>query len=145
MMARQEILNDIEATLGIVPGFMEGMADMILEHTWSFLKDFLMIDTALSAKTKALIGIGSASTLRCDYWVPFLAGLAQLGGASDEEIAEAITVASGVARDSVYLNGIAYDQATFMGELAQVAEHVQSGDEHCQSQRLGSSVISLQI
>jgi len=29
MMARQEILNDIEATLGIVPGFMEGMADMI--------------------------------------------------------------------------------------------------------------------
>ena len=107
---------------------MEGMADMILEHTWSFLKDFLMIDTALSAKTKALIGIGSASTLRCDYWVPFLTGLAQLGGASDEEIAEAITVASGVARDSVYLNGIAYDHETFMGELAQVAEHAQSGD-----------------
>ena len=25
MMARQVILNDIEATLGIVPGFMEGI------------------------------------------------------------------------------------------------------------------------
>ena len=60
--------------------------------------------------------------------MPFLTGLAQRGGASDEEIAEAITVASGVARDSVYLNGIAYDHETFMGELAQVAEHAQSGD-----------------
>ena len=50
-----------------MPGFMDGMGDMILEHTWSFLKDFLMVDTALSSKTKALIGIGAASTFRCDY------------------------------------------------------------------------------
>ena len=60
--------------------------------------------------------------------MPFLTGLAQLGGASDEEIAEAIAVASGVARDSVYLNGISYDHGQFMDELAQGAEHAQSGD-----------------
>ena len=87
-----------------------------------------MIDTVLFAKAKALIGIGSASTFRCDYWVPSLTELAQLGGVSDEEIADAIAVASGVARDSVYLNGIAYDNVTFMWELAQVAEHAQFGD-----------------
>tara|TARA_B100001013_G_scaffold299073_1_gene200119 strand:+ start:67 stop:252 length:186 start_codon:yes stop_codon:yes gene_type:complete len=58
--------------------------------------------------------------------VPFLTGLAQLSGASPEEIDEAITVASGVARDSVYLNGVGYDHSTFMDELAQVAEHAQS-------------------
>ena len=125
-MSRQEILSDIEATLGIVPGFMGGMSDMNLEHSWGFLKDFLMVDTALSAKTKALIGIGASATFRCDYWIPFLTGLAQLSGASPEEIDEAITVASGVARDSVYLNGVAYDHGTFMNELAQVAEHAQS-------------------
>ena len=28
-MARQDIINDIEATLGIVPGFMDGMGDML--------------------------------------------------------------------------------------------------------------------
>ena len=39
-MARQDIINDIEATLGIVPGFMDGMGDMILEHTWSFFERF---------------------------------------------------------------------------------------------------------
>ena len=60
--------------------------------------------------------------------MPFLTGLAQLRGASNEEIAEAIAVASGIAKDSLYLNGISYDHETFMGELAQVAEHAQSGD-----------------
>jgi len=59
--------------------------------------------------------------------VPFLTGLAQLSGASDQEIQEAIVVASGVARDSVYLTGVAYDHGTFMNELAKVAEHAQSG------------------
>ena len=107
---------------------MDGMADMILEHTWSFLKDFPMIDTVLSAKAKTQIGIGSASTFRSDYWVASLTGLAQFGGASDEEIEEAIAVALGITRDSLYLNGISCDHETFMGELAQVAELAQSGD-----------------
>ncbi|SVB48305.1 uncharacterized protein METZ01_LOCUS201159, partial [marine metagenome] len=60
--------------------------------------------------------------------VPSLTELAQLGGVSDEEIAKAIALASGVAGDSVYLSDIAYDHVTFMGELAQVAEHTQFGD-----------------
>ena len=66
-MLRQDVLRNIDSTLGNVPGFMDGMPDMVLEHTWAFLKDLLMVDTALSAKNKALIGIGAASTFRCDY------------------------------------------------------------------------------
>ena len=66
-MPRQDVLSDIESTFGIVPEFIDGRPDMVLEHTWAFLKDFLMVDTALSAKNKALIGIGAASTFRCDY------------------------------------------------------------------------------
>ena len=66
-MPRQDVLSEIESTFGLVPGFMDGMPDMALEHTWAFLKDFLMVDTALSAKNKALIGIGAASTFRCNY------------------------------------------------------------------------------
>ena len=65
--AAKDVLSEIESTFGIVPGFMDGMPDMVLEHTWAFLKDFLMVDTALSAKNKALIGIGAASTFRCNY------------------------------------------------------------------------------
>ena len=51
-MPRQDVLSDIESTFGIVPGFMDGMLDMVLEHTWAFLKDFLKVDTVLSAKTR---------------------------------------------------------------------------------------------
>ena len=56
-----------------------------------------------------------------------MTGLAQLSGATDQEMQEAIVVASGVARDSVYLTGVAYDHGIFMNELAKVAEHAQSG------------------
>jgi len=57
---RQDVLRNIDSTLGNVPGFMDGMPDMVLEDTWAFLKDFLKVDTVLSAKNKALIGIGIA-------------------------------------------------------------------------------------
>ena len=53
-MLRQDVLSDIESTLGIVPGFMDGMPNMVLEHTWAFLKDFLKVDTVLSAKNKTI-------------------------------------------------------------------------------------------
>lgn len=59
-MLRQDVLRNIDSTLGNVPGFMDGMPDMVLEDTWAFLKDFLKVDTVLSAKNKALIGIGIA-------------------------------------------------------------------------------------
>ena len=53
-----------------------------------------------------------------------MTGLAQLSGASQDEIQEAVLVAAGVGRDSLYLNGIAYDHGQFMSELQQIAEHL---------------------
>ena len=50
---RQDVLSDIESTLGIVPGFMDGMPNMVLEHTWAFLKDFLK-DKASEESTVAV-------------------------------------------------------------------------------------------
>lgn len=52
-MLRQDVLSDIESTLGIVPGFMDGMPNMVLEHTWAFLKDFLK-DKASEESTVAV-------------------------------------------------------------------------------------------
>ena len=54
-----------------------------------------------------------------------MTGLAQLSGATDDEIQEAVIVASGVGRDSLYLSGMSYDHDKFMSELQQIAEHVQ--------------------
>ncbi len=66
-MSREEILNDIKATLGIVPGWLEGMPDQALHDEWSALKGFVLTDTALPVKTKALIGLSAAAALRCHY------------------------------------------------------------------------------
>ncbi len=122
-MSRQETLADIRQTLGIVPGFLEQLPDQDLEADWSTMKG-LMMDTALPVKTKALVGIGAAAALRCHYCVPFMTGLAQLSGATDQEIQEANLVAKAVGGHSVYLNGVNYDHDVFMKELQQIAEHV---------------------
>ena len=66
-MPRQDILNDIQATLGIVPGWLGDMPDRALEDEWNTMKGFVLVDTALPVKTKALIGLGAAAALRCHY------------------------------------------------------------------------------
>ena len=66
-MSRQEKLDEIRTALGILRGFLEGMPDMALEQTWSGIKDFLMVDSALTSKTKFLVGLGAAAAIRCDY------------------------------------------------------------------------------
>ena len=66
-MSRQDTLDQIRTTLGIVPGFLEGMPDMALEQTWGGIRDFLMVDTALPSKTKFLVGLGAAAAIRCQY------------------------------------------------------------------------------
>ncbi|MFQ5880127.1 MAG: hypothetical protein ACE5IZ_08150 [Dehalococcoidia bacterium] len=66
-MARQETLTDIRQTLGIVPGWLEGLPDQELEREWGTQKGFMMADTALPVKTKALAGIAAAAATRCRY------------------------------------------------------------------------------
>lgn len=66
-MSRQDVLNDMRATLGIVPGWWEGLPDDALEMEWKTAKGFIMADTALPVKTKALAGLAAASAMRCAY------------------------------------------------------------------------------
>ena len=66
-MSREDVLNAVRATLGIVPGWLEGMPDQALQDEWSALKGFVLVDTTLPVKTKALIGLGAAAALRCRY------------------------------------------------------------------------------
>ncbi len=67
-MSRQDTLDEIKTTLGIVPGFLEGMPDMALEQTWGSIKDFLMVDTAPPAlQDQVFVGLGAATALRCHY------------------------------------------------------------------------------
>jgi hypothetical protein len=65
-MARQEILDQITQNFGFVPGLMNQMPDAVLEQYWTTLS-WVLGDTKLSARDKALVAFGAASAIHCGY------------------------------------------------------------------------------
>jgi hypothetical protein len=65
-MARQDILNEIQQTLGAVPAWLGGIPDPQLEHQWGLIR-WLLSDTALSGRDKALVAFGAAAAVHCPY------------------------------------------------------------------------------
>ena len=65
-MTRQEILDQIRQTLGEVPGWLSGLPDPQLEYQWGLIA-WILSDTALSARDKALVAFGAAEAVHCPY------------------------------------------------------------------------------
>ncbi len=65
-MARQEALDQIKQALGEVPGWLNGLPDPQLEHQWGLIA-WLLSDSALSARDKALVAFGAAEAAHCPY------------------------------------------------------------------------------
>ena len=65
-MARQDVLAQITQTLGAVPDWLSGIPDPQLEHQWGLIA-WLLSDTALSARDKALVAYGAAAAVHCPY------------------------------------------------------------------------------
>ena len=65
-MTRKEVLGQIEDTLGGVPGWLEGIPDPQLEHQWAMIT-WVLSDTALTSRDKALVAFGAASAIKCPY------------------------------------------------------------------------------
>ena len=65
-MARQDVLNEIQQTLGAVPAWLNGIPDPQLEHQWGTVS-WVLSDTKLSARDKALVSFGAAEGVHCPY------------------------------------------------------------------------------
>ncbi len=65
-MKRQDILNQAKENFGIVPDWMNSMPDAVLEQYWNTLS-WILADTEISARDKALIAFGAASAVHCGY------------------------------------------------------------------------------
>jgi hypothetical protein len=65
-MTRQEILDQISQTFGGVPGWLGGLPDSQLEHQWG-LTAWLLSDSKLTARDKALVTFGAAAAVHCQY------------------------------------------------------------------------------
>lgn len=124
IMNRQQIIDEIKDTLGKVPDFIQGLPDDTLEQEWGLFKRFQLEDTAIPNKHKQLMGITAASVLHCWYCANFHKAMAEMHGANEEEIQEAIHLAKETAGWSSYLNGSLYDKDKFMKELKDIGEYV---------------------
>ena len=66
-MSREDIYKDIKETLGGVGGFFEKMDDATLETVWETTKNTFLSDMSLGLKVNALVALGAAHGLGCEY------------------------------------------------------------------------------
>lgn len=113
-------LTDIEKTWGFVPGFIKVFPPSALPGAWAEVKALEVGESALSAKEKALIAIGVAAQIPCQYCVWLDTRSAYLAGATDQEIQEAVAMAAIVRHWSTVLHGNQIDFETLKREFAEL-------------------------
>ena len=67
IMAREDVYDDIKATLGSVPGFIAALDDDHLAPMWEKTKNTFLSDMSLGLKENALATTAAAYALKCDY------------------------------------------------------------------------------
>ena len=65
-MNRKELYAEITQAMGFVTDSLAQAPDGVLEQWWTSLK-WTMTDTKLSARDKALVGMGAAAAVHCEY------------------------------------------------------------------------------
>ena len=113
----QATYRDIEQTLGMVPTFFQLFPGVGIAGAWAEFKTLqLNPNTKLNGKTKELIGLAVSAQIPCQYCVYFHTAAAKANGATEEEIREAVAMASVVRHWSTVLNGMQVDLAGFKRE-----------------------------
>jgi AhpD family alkylhydroperoxidase len=116
--AVDETFRDIQATLGVVPGFFRAFPEAGLPGAWAEFKQVQVAEnTKLSPKVKQLIGLAVSAQVPCSYCVYFHTEVAKAYGATPDEIKEAVALAAISRHWSTVLNGMAIDMPTFRAEV----------------------------
>jgi AhpD family alkylhydroperoxidase len=109
--------RDMEANLGLVPGFFRAYPRSAIAGAWKEFKGLQMNpDTQLPGKTKELIGLAVASQIPCEYCVEAHTEFATFMGATPDEIADAVGMAALVRHWSTLLNGSQQEIGDFRAE-----------------------------
>jgi AhpD family alkylhydroperoxidase len=116
-MSREEVYKDVEKTFGKVPAFMKQLPDAALAGAWQEVKDMEFSDSALPAKVKSLISLAVAAQIPCSYCIWADTQGAKQAGATDQEIAEAVTVSALTRHWSTIFNGLQVDMEQFKKDL----------------------------
>ncbi|MDA8387548.1 MAG: hypothetical protein M0Z58_02650 [Nitrospiraceae bacterium] len=65
-MNKQEILKEVQEACGAAFDFMKEMPEAVLEQYWTMMK-WVLKDTRLSSRDKALVAFGAAAAIHCPY------------------------------------------------------------------------------
>jgi AhpD family alkylhydroperoxidase len=116
--AAEDTYRDIQATLGVVPGFFRAFPEAGLPGAWSSFKQVQVSEnSALTPKVKQLIGLAVSAQVPCTYCVYFHTEVAKAYGATPDEIKEAVALAAISRHWSTVLNGNAIDMTAFRKEV----------------------------
>jgi len=124
MVDYEDMLKDIETSLGLVPGFMKGLPKDVLVRDWPLFKKYVLGESHIPGKYRELIGLAIAANIKCPYCQLFHTGAAKLHGATDEELAEIAFLASFSSRWSAMIHAQNYDLKTFEKEFHQIGAHL---------------------
>jgi AhpD family alkylhydroperoxidase len=99
------------------PFFKDTYPASALKPAWEEYQAVYSDKGAVSAKMKQLIALGVSAQVPCQYCVLAHSQKARKLGATEEEIKEAIAVASMVRKWSTVINGMNYDMEKFKAEI----------------------------
>jgi len=120
----EETLNDIEKTLGIVPGFMKALPPEVLAKDWVLWKKYSFTETKIPKKYRELMGLAVAANIKCPYCQAMHTAMAKFHGTTDDELSEVYYLASLTARWSAMIHAQHYDLEKFYKELERIGEYL---------------------
>nr|WP_129116290.1 carboxymuconolactone decarboxylase family protein [Halegenticoccus tardaugens] len=123
-MVSEDTQQEMEEILGQVPTWMELLAEPASEHSWGLFRDLEAGETDLSAREKALIGVGVAAAISCPYCSYFHKEDARLEGVTEDELEEAVNLASVTKYFSTILHGNEVNVDDFVVETDEIVKHI---------------------
>ena len=129
MSSYEDIVKDIEQTLGFVPGFMKALPPDVLVHDWALMKKYQFGESKIPPKYREMIGLAISANIKCPYCQLLHKTAAKLFEATDEELSEVAMLASFTARWSAMIHAQHYDYDTFAGEVGRIKEHLSKGTQ----------------
>jgi AhpD family alkylhydroperoxidase len=114
---------DAEKMLGFVPEYLKAVPDFVLPSAWEEMKALeISGSTALPCKVKELIGIAVSAQIPCRACAYGHGKIARVGGATEQEIQEAVAISSLSRHWSTFFNGMQLDEARFRADIKQVSD-----------------------
>jgi AhpD family alkylhydroperoxidase len=125
-MTRQQIYQEIEKGMGVVPGFFQALPDKTLEAEWQLFKLTQVEEGPIPNKYRELIGVAISAATKCRFCTYFHTEMAKVAGATAAEIEEAVHYAKATQGWSTYVNGLGYDFEQFKREVTTAVNYIRS-------------------